>query len=101
MEFQTRAMERVSELRKNNEDPGVVFDRSNKNWIGNPAFVQSAIDSAKPQQQQADVAGAASREPMKFPDGVTRVWTGNGDRKDPKNWVPVVQESPLVSQIPK
>lgn len=101
MEFQNRVYERVSDLRKQGKDPNEVFDRASKNWIGSPTFVQSAIDSARPQQQQADVAGAAAREPMKFPDGVERVWTGIGDRKDPKNWVPVVKESPLVSQIPR
>lgn len=87
-EYRARVEERIAVLRKEGKDPSAVFTRGDKNYAGDPAFVNGIIDSVMSQSQRTTSAVAAQAEVVTFPDGVARQWSGKGDITDMKTWVP-------------
>jgi hypothetical protein len=98
MDYQARVLERVTDLRKANENPNQVFDPKNKNYVGSREFIQQSIDAVRATTR---VAAARAGETVTR-DGVTWRFKG-GDPKLEQNWerVSATAGSNLVNQIPQ
>lgn len=86
-DYNARVLERMTQLRKENKDPTVVFNPESKEYVGSRGYIQASIDSAKQRQRDAMPKIPDLREAPDAwrtvdngatfvdPNGVTRVMT--------------------------
>lgn len=86
---------RAAELRKENKSPDSLLDPNSKDYFFKPDLIKTLAEDVRRQTSVLKVSDEAV-----FPDGITRRWTGKGDKSDIKNWEPV-REPSRVHLIPK
>jgi hypothetical protein len=85
-EYAGQVATRMADLRKINENPASVFDKTSKNYMGPGETTQEIVT----RNLAASVPSVAnpSNQPVTFPDGIERKYKGSGAVTDMNNWAP-------------
>jgi hypothetical protein len=52
-DYNARVLDKMTQLRKENKDPTIVFDPNSKEYVGSRSYIQASIDAAKQRQRDA------------------------------------------------
>jgi hypothetical protein len=91
MDYQARVYDKVAALRADKSNPTEVFNPASKEYVGSKEFIQQSIDSVRGAQRRVT---DEIRKPVKFPDGITRLWNGKEPKNNLGNWAPLDEALP-------